>query len=140
MSTEHTTTMGGYRRPHDYQDAGEADAPVVPAGNGWRMCGMAADDGVVLWSWVREVSAPAQLAPSPKVDHVTVGCEALRVHRLPGGKPTVIVRTKVVHETTKQWRDKDGYRYWKGNGRGCLGYVNEYLMTEAEYLAAGGVL
>ncbi len=54
---EFKTTVDSYgtagrRIGGDYSDEYASD-PIVPEGDGWQMCGMAAADGLVMWSWTR---------------------------------------------------------------------------------------
>jgi len=131
---EHETTTGCYAY-------GKADAPVPPDGEGWRMCGAAADDGMLFWFWERE--APPPLADEPRVTSapvIQIGSEVLHVRRILGGPPKLVERVTIVRATSKQWVDDAGDRWWRDSLRAGVGLLHRYLMTEEEFVAAGGVL
>jgi hypothetical protein len=58
---EYKTTLGTYSTEGrsiggDWRD-GDASDPHAPSGEGWRMAGAAAADGMLFWFWVRPVPA-----------------------------------------------------------------------------------
>lgn len=132
---------GGYDRAMALRDALDADAGLNLSATQqkqmWNMLGAAyragCEDGRARENHERGESAA-------KPDPITVGCEVLRVRRFPGGKPKLLARTTVKRPTSTQWVTSDGYRFGNDSRRACLGYKNEFLMTESEFVAAGGVL
>lgn len=66
VDMEYKTTIGTYRRGqwhHDpcsseggYLSAAEADSPVPPLGDGWSLHFTTAADGLLFWTWVREIA------------------------------------------------------------------------------------
>ena len=59
--------------------------------------------------------------------------------RFLGGTPRLVERVEIARETRCQWVDSAGRHWWKA-GRKATDLIHRYLMTEAEYLAAGGAL
>ncbi len=60
MVKEYKTTVGEYRTAGRYvggdgYEEARVDDPCEPAGDGWTLAGTAAADGMLFWSWVRDV-------------------------------------------------------------------------------------